>query len=88
MPVALATATSGANWKLVGNTYRGPHYWYEPDDTFLVNVPQRIQMPAYNAEEHAMGIRSTEQPQGPLHKWVWNQLVDIAPRVHTFVSLL
>jgi len=88
MPMAFAVASNTTAWGQSGRAFRGAHYWYVPDDTFVDLLPSQIFFPPYKAEEWAVGLRATQNAMTTLSKVVWNRLGALDPRVERFISNL
>ncbi|CAE7335693.1 RPS6 [Symbiodinium natans] len=68
MPVAIATAVSRDDWRILNQEFPSLVYWWKPDTTFVLQSPAYVILPLHNQSEYArLNYRSQRK-----HTWLVN----------------
>lgn len=85
IPLAIAAASSWANYLELVRSKRCLFYWWEPDTNFVDLEPRAVTYPPYVESERLRGNFTNSDPLIPVKNLMSYDLMTLAPSVHSFL---
>ena len=85
IPLAIAAASSWANYLELVRSKRCLFYWWEPDTNFVDLEPRVVTYPPHVESERLRGNFTNSDPLIPVKNLMSYDLMTLAPSVHSFL---